>query len=33
MNYRKEYKELDISKLTEPTIEQIKTKLESIIPE
>ena len=33
MDYREEYEQLDISKLKEPSIEQIKTKLDSIIPE
>lgn len=33
MDYREKYKELDIDKLTKPTIEQIKEKLESIIPQ
>lgn len=33
MDYREEYKELNINKLTKPAIEQIKTKLNGIIPE
>jgi hypothetical protein len=33
MDYREEYSELDITKLVKPTIDQIKTKLDMIIPE
>ena len=33
MDYREEYEELNINKLTEPTMEQIKEKLDSIIPQ